>query len=254
MYLDIGSQPVHHKANFHTEERYQQIQWSAFGVPGFIDRYTKHKAHILIHLRKRDGSEFIACVQMCNGALEIGDLMLQSVAQISAALTNELLFLGWSESMAERTVANRQEQPVFIDDIELMKQPQVVVPSFVWIEAVDLFYRILPQAFYLSRHKGFISLGIVEYWETCMFRIRSCASGLDHLPNQVVECASEVLKSVTKNERNVGGNLGHAGDIVGSQSGIQIILSPDSVWIGLSEGIQAELEIIDVLLGPVVLS
>jgi hypothetical protein len=144
-------------------------------------------------------------------------------------------------------------QSVLVDVVELVEQPKFLsLPTFVWFDVVDRFDRVLPRALYFSTSTGLVFRGIRGDREVSSLpRVGGDpSSDLDEIVRQVIEGTSEVLDGISSDGCDLSRNGIDSRGIIEALSRWRIRLYPMSIRLGLKEGFDSPLQIIDVLFGP----
>jgi hypothetical protein len=146
------------------------------------------------------------------------------------------------------------KQPVLIQIVEAVKPPQPFIPTLVRFERFKDFYSCLPQAIYLSAKLGRRKLiGILpnRKADSPLKGIDVCLLE-DSLIDQVIQGRPEVLESVPCHQGKLNRNFLDAFDVVRSLLSLQIVAMCDGAYI-FFEGLEAGVEIADMLIGPIYL-
>jgi len=234
------------------QEPQQQIRRYPTGNAEFIDAYCKVKAHFLIRFRRRDGQEFLVCVQ--RDWRELGTL--EAVEHIGGELeprdfwptTLQRRFLILSEALRRTYHRHGQDQTVLVDYVQSVELPEEQIPSLVWVETVENFSRLFPNTWYDSVADGLISLGGFRDWELC--------SGSDDFrqpASKVVERTTETMQYITDYQWEVAGDGWHLADIVRDLSSLSIRMEGNVYRVSIPEFKVRDIELLDVLRGPIVL-
>ena len=133
-----------------------------------------------------------------------------------------------------------------------VEAPEYVIPTTVWFDHVDRFYRIVPHALYFSGTLGFVFRGILRDGEVDMTKgPGSPSSNEDEMISQVVKGASQILKNIPSDRAERSRRLlGAVYIIIDRLSCLRIALDSDSIRIGREERSDCDLQITDVLFGP----
>jgi hypothetical protein len=249
---EIGLHTSDTESHVQTHKIQQQRQWRPFGNGGFIERYLAQKAHILLRVRNRDGQEFLAYVERFDSSSDNLSKLVPDTRFVSSMLLDELILFAWRHGTPKVHATHSEQEPVLIDVVEAVEGPQRVIPSLVRLQPVDLLLRHLPHAWYLSGESGLVLLGTIEYREACL-RGGFATAPLDQKMDRVIQGTTHVLEHITQHEAELDRKLGDASDEVTNLSGMVIHFGSDTQVVGLPEKIDSVLEIVDVLVGPVVL-
>jgi hypothetical protein len=88
--------------------------------------------------------------------------------------------------------SNREDDPVFVNIVESMEEPQVIISSLVWLETPNNVLRFLPHALYFSVKPGFVLRGErfpFHNREASHTRNGLTAVGLHERPGEMIEGA-----------------------------------------------------------------
>ena len=240
----------------HLLERFEQRL--TLSNPRLAKRYDEITLQLLLHLRTRDGEEFVACLQREDRSLErheqVGHVGTRK-GHIPSVATGKRLLDGspftWRDAAEVIRVSDCNQQAVLVDVVKFVEQPERVVPTFVWFDRVDCVYGILPHALYFSRAFGFVFRGTFKNRERCPKR-GFLASNQDKLMGQVVQRTSEIVQSVAGDCRKRRRSLRKINDVKRKLSRLRIALASDYIWLGeaKSESIDYGRQVVDVLFGP----
>src|ERR1035438_2003616 len=141
---------------------------------------------------------------------------------------------------------------MLVDNVKAMQVPQnLSYTTAIWFERADSVYGILPHSLYLSRESGFTFRGRPENGKVDVFkRSRPPRADNHQVVRDMVQGTSEIVDSVPHGQGNTGGNLLSRRDIIAALSFIRIIIEPERVATGLTEGGPLGLHVEDVLFGP----
>lgn len=144
---------------------------------------------------------------------------------------------------------HRNNQLMFVDNVELVEGPDGLLPSFVWLyrvkdkvdqEGHELLY------FSLLKHISKAIPGLVKREITCGFRPTMCDDDFAH---HEIESGSHVVDSISENERNIFREWTgfDCGCLI---SGLRVRLSDQTMTIGLDKGLEPFFKLDDVAIGP----
>jgi hypothetical protein len=218
--------------------------------PRLIERYLQHKLSVLVHLRFRGiEGEFVACFQREPIHQGVGGDR-EGVGE-SQHVVSDLSRESWIDLRDARRSSH--QQAMLVDNVQAMESPKGVIPSLVWLQALDSLYSVLPHALYLSRERGLLLLGerfTIADWEADMLGRLGLSRHPDEPASEVVKCASEVLNRISGNEADLWRNGRDGLYDKGALSSIRVILYNDTIRVGLHEQSGSIDEITDVLIGP----
>lgn len=243
---DLHDKPFQFMENFNNRLTLNNLR--------LVERYINMELHLLLHLRMKNGVEFIANLELDRSNVQqgVGKVRNGVIGARTYESSDNFGSFRWRHASCRIREAGGEKQAVFIDLVKFMETPERVVPTFVWFEDVERFYDILPKNLYfstnLSRH---VFCGTFDDWE---LRPSACTvGGQGKLAGQVIERAPQVVQYVTNDIRNGERYVGEFGDVIRTLSRFKIVLDTDSVWYGFPSGIQRDEsgnQVLDVLLGP----
>ena len=220
----------------------------SFANPRFIERYIDGKLYILVHFRVgKINQEIIACFEkFCSDPVVVGQPCGRTSREDRLGLCQML-----SRIEAREIVPDRYQQSVLVNLVEGMEQPQCVIPSLVWFDFPDRVYNILFHALYLSS-EGLVLRGFGDFIEDREGSLRVGNFSVCHYEgaSQIVEAAPKILERISAEQREFGWDIACLGEVIDWLSRLWITLYPETVRLGVTEGGEGQLEILDVLLGP----
>jgi hypothetical protein len=93
------------------------------------------------------------------------------------------------------------QQPMFVDDVKLMNEPETIVSSKVWTYSVDVIFGLCRHSVCLSARVGFVLLATLANREVGPIGFNVDAA--NQLTGHVVQGAAKVMNGVPKHEWNV---------------------------------------------------
>jgi len=132
--LEAGDQVIH-KINQLMERWEKRITLRNLRI---ADRFLNFELHIILHLRVKDSGE-------------VWGLCLEKVRPHLKPIPGELIIL-----------PNGKQGTMLVNNIKLMDAPERIVPTFVWAERINSFYRFWPHALYFSSLTGFVSIEVLR--------------------------------------------------------------------------------------------
>jgi hypothetical protein len=232
--------------------------------PRLAERYNKGELQILIQFRRRMSDiDYVAVFQKPQ-CLPIKDPegpihhVVHDLAKSLAAdtLIHKLRLEPSSHFIIEMDHAsgraNSHNQSMLVDVIKLVEYPELVsLPAFVWFDRVDRVDRVLPRALYFSSTLGLVYRGILGDREVNAARSGGASgSGSDEVASQMIKGTSEVLDGIPGDARDAIRDRSDSRYIIEEISRFRIMLFPDFVWVGVEEGSNITVDIVDVLFGP----
>jgi hypothetical protein len=227
----------------------------SLGNPRFIERYIKMELHILLKFRHRDSANYIAGFQNADGIrldqkpTKITDSFSRPAMD---AQSLNLGTLGWRHAMGPMSSPDSKQKAVFVDSVKVMETPERVIPTFVWFDCINSVSRFFAHSLYFSSEKGRgVFLGTIcnRKVDVVSGRLPSCSG--NKMTGEMIQGTSEVVEGIGTNDRDIIGNVPHADEIVAALSGVRIVLGFDYIRIGIEESITGDLQILDMLVGPV---
>jgi hypothetical protein len=221
--------------------------------PRFVDNYLQSKFHILIFFRVGGVLEqYVASFQR-EQIIGRADEELHAGRQFC----RRRLFakFGPHDGQHIYTVelrTDRYDEAVLVDIVKAVKGPEIIsLPALVWFERADRIDSILPHSLYFSSKTGFKIFGGRGDRETgCVPKPLLPASAYEEkLLGQVVEGAPKIVGGVTNDCGNVCG-LGDTRNLIDHLSTLRIALSDDFIGLGIEEGAESNIEVIDMFVGP----
>lgn len=256
-YLHEKGQVVNGGQNPTGESAQEEKRWHSPYDLRLVERYFKAEAHILILFRCGESPELVACLQFLDtgsGNRSEKELMEEQWGSRNddPLINTRNGFVAWRSCASHRYGRDSEQEAVLVDDIEPMKLPSPVSPSLlVWLDTVENFVALLPQAWYSTLHHGRIRFGVIEDWE---IRVISglARSGHHKCISSIIKCASQIMDGIAQHKSQPFGNLGNGLDLVNEFSRGVIDITPERYAVLLPEKLLSSIEVIDVLFGPLV--
>ena len=159
------------------------------------------------------------------------------------------------DSIHDEILADRKDASVFVGNVQLVEQPERLVPALVWFEPVDCLNCFGPRTTYAFRLFGFISLRVMRDRELNRFPPPLADDAIfranaDKMKCQVVQSTHEVVSGVSSNCGNIGGVDLERIHLQSWLSGVRIGIKPNSLDYRTDERKNGIFEIFDVLIGP----
>jgi hypothetical protein len=149
---------------------------------------------------------------------------------------------------------------VLVDNVQLVNIRQdEPLPTLVWFDSLDSFYRFLPQSLYYSTTLGFVfrgagkfELGMSSILGNREIDIRkwSTTSGKDgnQVIGDMVESADEVMCSVPDHPRNIDRDRFNVAEAIDALTAFRIVLERDRIGVYF-ECTPKDLKVVDVIFG-----
>jgi hypothetical protein len=155
----------------------------------------------------------------------------------------------FQKSPSFATLADGHEGAMFIDDVQTVKTPDGVAPSFVGFERVDQLESIWPNARYYSSADTFVRFGGVMDGELISTLDRITING-DKQRIDVVQCAPETVKNIPGDD----GHDGRHGCVFNPSNvaffGLEVALVDNFVRVRIKEPFHLCVKLANVLVGP----
>jgi len=105
-----------------------------------------------------------------------------------------------SNATHQVVISNCEQGTVLVDIITFVEFPQVIVPIFVRLDAVDFTYRFGTHTFEFSNLRDFVTPGAITNGKANLLAGLDSRTAYEHkLINQMIEGASKVLDNVSSN-------------------------------------------------------
>lgn len=236
--------------------------------PNFAERYIKMELHVGLHFRFRDGEDYIAYFQNADGidfnpqSTEVrGGLTAQRDGNSRTAghrVTTDVPVLQfrpsltWRHAMCAKSRSDSKQKAVLVDVVKAVKTPESVIPSFVWFERVDSLNVIIAHSLYFSCVLGrCIFPGSISNRKTDVVTGRLPGFLSNESVDKMVERTPKVLEGIAANGDNILRDGLHADEVIAALASVRIVLDFNCIWAGTEEGITSDLQILDVLVGPI---
>jgi hypothetical protein len=234
----------------HLQKRIQNT--FRFKYPRYIECHRKLEIDESVLLRAGDSEEFVAGFQHAD--LGSGDKQIHRRIKLTGMrfdpILYDLLFFTWHAEVAEMRSADPEDFTVLVESVKFMKEPQCIVPPFVWLTSLDISYSVWPHALYAFLQK---SLRVFIQWtpdgETGVSLDFSCV-GTDQLTSQMVKTSPEIMKGISDVTDDISGIRRPTSEIVDVLSGLRILFLFDSVGVGIEKPFHCDVKICDVVIGP----
>jgi hypothetical protein len=241
---EIGNQVVNKIK--HTLKRHEQRL--TLNNPRLSERYNDGELEVMVYFRTKILEEYVACFKRANNILGERDSPIAVAGEglKGGNRSREVTHQVNGEGCSPRS----EQEPMLVDNIQFMELPERVLPSFVWFDRIDSFYRFLPHQLYFSLFSSFIFLGAIEDGERGG-RGRKVSCTFDKLPCQMVKSTSQVVDNIPADQGDFGRDLlSRPNAVLNCIRIIRVTLGQNIVRFGITEGSEGLIEITDVLFGP----
>ena len=148
------------------------------------------------------------------------------------------------------SAADRDQQPVFIDDIETVETPEGIVPSLVRLEPMDEFKCVGGNALEHGRNVVGKVFGRPTYWELCPIVLHSTIMN-NEVVSEKIEGGSKVVNNIADGPAPPGWDVFHYFKLVDFISRLRIAINDDEIRFSILEGSHLAVKLVKMLLGPV---
>jgi hypothetical protein len=150
----------------------------------------------------------------------------------------------------QRVMANGEERSVLVDNIKLVNTPKGVVTTSIRLERVNGFYRGLSHSMYFSNLVPLVSGFVLRNRELDIAGGLLSRTHPDQLICQMVKCGAQIMDNISGAGNHIEGNSSERGEILKAVSRCRIDLFQDHLLARVPESGQLDVEIFEVLLGP----
>ena len=144
-----------------------------------------------------------------------------------------------------------EQKPVLVHIVQSSELPEPIIPSLVWFQSVDAFNCIAGGLLYFSTSLGrhVIIEALTEREKDVLF---GCSERTDDDDSvcHVVESRPKVLQNVSSDYGDHLWNFRNRNDLENMISGFRINLAAQEIAVFLVEGVECDLQLTDVLIGP----
>jgi hypothetical protein len=150
----------------------------------------------------------------------------------------------------QRVMANGEERSVLVDNIKLVNTPKGVVTTSIRLERVNGFYRGLSHSVYFSNLVPFVSGFVLRNRELDIAGGLLSRTHPDQLICQMVKRGAQIMDNISGASNHIEGNSSERGEILKAVSRCRIDLFQDHLLARVPESGQLDVELFEVLLGP----
>ncbi len=202
------------------------------------DRFVNFELHLLLHLFIKDTSEMWGA---CFEPIILSNLSNQPIGE------------------KQIIMRNGKEGAVLVDVVKLVESPEQIIPTLVWFEPIDSFYRFLPHALYFSSLRGFVSSEILSNGKFDTTG-RFLAGANEHkLEGEMVESTPKIVDDIASSSDYINRNSGQSNEFRISHvrelkcpldvlAGLQVVLASNYCNVLGDEKVGCQ--ITEVLFGP----
>ncbi len=232
----------------------EQPERHVLDYPRFVYRYVKKEANIFLRVCGRHGNQFIARLEPDRSRVIDDEIRFHEVGWDWKTCFNSPRCDSHSlvGTQATHNVGHSQsyEQSMLVNVVQLIQDPEILVPSLVRSCAIDDVQYKLSTAIYFSSLFGVEFIDGVVDWEARDTVFRRTAIYFNQVPNQVVESAPERVQGLPSDNTHLGSNNELSRDVVGDIPGFFISFNSDNVTAFFSEPNNHGFKLVEMLLGP----
>lgn len=217
------------------------------------ERYINGDLHFIAHLTTTDALEFCAVFEkwdsrcFLNG--ELGGIEYWRIDPLFRHFSPIPLSACHPDDNVLISGSAHEQQLVLVGNVEIVEQPEIVVPSVVRLQSVNETYRSLAHSLYLSRRIGFVFGSRFRDRETGLLS-GNAVIGLNELPRQMVKGTPQIVDNIADNAGELGRNWRPNLDSIDPLCGMRASLGSDSIWFSFPEGVEPSIKLADVVFGP----
>lgn len=218
----------------------------SFSNLALAERYLNGNLRIVVDFTDRGGKDYRAVLQRELPILR-SERNTQSLGSRAARECGSVEFDGNTCI----TGSYRYDHLVFVENIKLVDEKERFspVPSLVWLEPLEKADTGRADSLYASQTIGFKFLAGVAERKTC-FPSDLLAVSSDQITNEQVQSRSEIVDGVTDVATPHKREGFDAGNAPTALSGLGVILSNESYWVGFDKTAEVRAKLLDMLFGP----
>ena len=204
-------------------------------VISFAEEYSKGRLSIVCYMELGGSGERIKFPTIADYKSRINDFI---IVVIMCAHTSQL---------SDRN--NWEQQPMLVNDVQMVKTPQGVIPSFVWLNYIDdQVENVLPGHLYFSTVDGFYNFTSSITDREIGIPVWDIPGHSNNLTGHNVQGGTQIVDDITNNQRNLSWKrIGiEREDVVPSG----IFVDMQTVEVSFKECSKTSLNLLDVLVGP----
>jgi hypothetical protein len=107
-------------------------------------------------------------------------------------------------SVKKKVVDKRKQGSVLFDTVKLVDSPERIIPAFVWLEPIEVFYDLWPNAIYHSGLTGFVTSKALRDRKAVLFS-DLVPSEHQEVTHQMIKGGAQIVGNVASPSQNVGG-------------------------------------------------
>jgi hypothetical protein len=176
---------------------------------------------------------------------------------ICANVREELAILKkrWIESYCRHNISqsesSNEQEAVLVDIVKFAEHPERIISTLVRLDRVENLFRSRADSLYFSDFGGFVSGFIIadgKHWVGKFGRLLPVS--IDQLPNQMIQCTSQVMERISYDQRDAIGRLLSDFNPMNFISCLRIVLNDKTIRICIPECVQDAFGILGVVFGP----
>ncbi len=115
----------------------------------------------------------------------------------------------------KEVMSKREQSSMLINAVKLVNAPERIIPAFVWLEPIQSFYDLWPDAVYNSGLTGFVTIQILANRKVILCG-NSASCNQKQAAHQVVEGASQIVRDVACPSEHFDREARHSSVSIGS--------------------------------------
>jgi hypothetical protein len=148
------------------------------------------------------------------------------------------------------------QEAMLVDVVEFVENPKLLVPSLVRLQSLDESHCGPGDSLYFGAASGFQFLekvskvfGLSKNREA-VFSGGLVASGVNELPDEVIQSGSQIVENITDDDGQGQGNWRARWKAVDLIAGLRVVLGVDGIRVRVEKSVNPSLKVTDVLFGP----
>ena len=142
-----------------------------------------------------------------------------------------------------------EQEFVLVGNVEFVQFPEIINASLVRLGSFDDIYRSRAHSLYFSAVSHFAFGSTIENRKRIVPR-DSFAVGRHQMTHKMIESAAQIVDCVPSDQRQLDWRVAALHNPIDVLQSLRIVLDVESVWVGFLEGMQGDIKLTDVVLGP----
>lgn len=143
----------------------------------------------------------------------------------------------------------RDNQSVFVEDVELVEGPQSAVPSFVRLEPFDEANSLLAGSLYFFKTRGFKTVGAVTDGPISTAGVGHTV-GFDDGASEQIKGRADVVNCIADDTPPIIGDIFENLDSINILGCFRIFIAQDAIRVATPKGLDFTFHLMDVFFGP----